>query len=310
MRPFSYERATDAAAAAKSAAERPDARFLAGGTNLIDLMKQEIERPTHLIDLRTLPLSDIEGAGDGLRIGAMASNSVVAGDRRVRERYPVLAQAILSGGSGQLRNKASVGGNLMQRTRCTYFYDVTKPCNKREPGAGCAAIGGLNRNAAILGQSHACIATHPSDMAVALSVLDALVETVRPDGSMRTLLVDDLHRLPGDTPQVETSLVAGELITAVVLPPPPEGRQTYMKARDRASYAGGLASVATVGARVALGAVALKPWRARKAEQALAAGASPAEAADAELAPARGAGGNDFKINLTRRMITAALKDR
>ena len=310
MRPFSYERATSVVSAAKAAAERPDARFLAGGTNLIDLMKQEIERPAHLIDLRALPLSDIEGAGDGLRIGAMATNSAVAADRHVRERYPVLAQAILSGGSGQLRNKASVGGNLMQRTRCSYFYDVTKPCNKREPGAGCAAIGGLNRNAAIFGQSDACIATHPSDMAVALGVLDALVETVRPDGSTRTLPVDELHRLPGNTPQTETSLVTGELIVAVVVPPPPEGRQSYAKARDRASYAGGLASVAAAGDRIALGAVALKPWRARKTEQALAAGASPAEAADAELAQAHGAGGNDFKINLTRRMITAALKER
>jgi xanthine dehydrogenase YagS FAD-binding subunit len=310
VRPFSYERAADAASAAKAGAERSDARFLAGGTNLIDLMKQEIEKPGHLIDLRALPLADIEGAGDGLRIGAMATNSAVAGDRRVRVRYPVLAKAILSGGSGQLRNKASVGGNLMQRTRCAYFYDITKPCNKRQPGAGCAAIGGLNRNAAILGHSSACIATHPSDMAVALSVLDAMVETVRPDGSMRTLPVDELHRLPGDTPQTETSLVAGELITAVVLPPPPEGRQSYAKARDRASYAGGLASVAAVGDRIALGAVALKPWRAHKAEQALADGASPAEAADAELAQAHGCGGNDFKINLTRRMMTAALKER
>ena len=310
MRPFTYERAADAASAAKAAAEWPHARFLAGGTNLIDLMKQEIEKPAHLIDLRDLPLADIDGAGDGLRIGAMATNSAVAADRRVRERYPVLAKAILSGGSGQLRNKASVGGNLMQRTRCAYFYDVTKPCNKRQPGAGCAAIGGLNRNAAILGQSSACIATHPSDMAVALSVLDAMVETVRPDGSTRTLPVDELHRLPGDTPQVETSLAAGELIVAVVLPPPPEGRQSYAKARDRASYAGGLASVAVAGDRIALGAVALKPWRARKAEQALAEGASPAQAAEAELAAARGCGGNDFKINLTRRMITAALKDR
>ena len=310
MRPFSYERAADAASAAKAAAERPDARFLAGGTNLIDLMKQEIEKPAHLIDLRGLPLADIEGAGDGLRIGGMATNSAVAADRRVRERYPVLAKAILSGGSGQLRNKAKVGGNLMQRTRCAYFYDTTKPCNKRQPGAGCAAIGGLNRNAAILGQSDACIATHPSDMAVALSVLDALVETVRPDGSTRTLPMDELHRLPGDTPQVETSLVAGELIVAVVLPPPPDGRQFYAKARDRASYAGGLASVAAAGDRIALGAVALKPWRARKTEQALADGASPAQAAEAELAQARGEGGNDFKINLTRRMITAALKER
>ena len=310
MRPFTYERATDAASAAKTVSEIPNARFLAGGTNLLDLMKLGIEHPAHLIDISRLPLADIEAADGGLRIGAMASNAAVAADAQVRARYPVLAQAIVAGASGQLRNKARVGGNLMQRTRCAYFYDTTKPCNKRQPGAGCAAIGGLNRAAAIFGQSSACIATHPSDMSVALSVLEAQVETVNAKGVKRTLAIDDLHRLPGDAPHLESNIAADELITAVILPPAPQGRQTYRKARDRASYSGGLASVAAAGTRIALGAVALKPWRALKTEQALVDGASPAEAAEAELAQARGAGGNDFKINLTRRMITAALKER
>ena len=309
MRPFTYERATDAASAARALAETPNARFLAGGTNLLDLMKLDIEHPAHLIDIGRLPLAEIEATDGALRIGAMASNAAVAANADVRARYPVLAQAIVAGASGQLRNKATVGGNLMQRTRCAYFYDTTKPCNKRQPGAGCAAIGGLNRAAAIFGQSSACIATHPSDMAVALSVLEAEVETVNAAGVTRTLAVDDLHRLPGDAPHLESNIAADELITAVILPPPPDGRQDYRKARDRASYAGGLASVAVAGARIALGAVALKAWRARRTEAAIAAGASPAEAADAELAHANGAGGNDFKIHLTRRMMTAALQD-
>jgi xanthine dehydrogenase YagS FAD-binding subunit len=309
MRPFTYERATDAAAAAKAAARNPDARFLAGGTNLLDLMKLGIERPTHLIDVSRLPLAAIEdGADGGLRIGAATTNSAVAADARVRSRYPVLAQAILAGASPQLRNKATTGGNLLQRTRCLYFYDPSKPCNKRAPGAGCSALAGLNRNSAILGQSDACVATNPSDMAVALQVLDARVETVGADGATRSLAIDDLHRLPGSTPQVETVLTPGELITAVVLPPPPEGGQIYRKARDRASYAGGLASVAVAGGRVALGAVSLKPWRAHKTEAALAAGASPAEAAAAELADAHGQGGNDFKVNLTARLMAAAIQ--
>jgi len=309
VRPFTYERATDAASAAKTVSEIPNARFLAGGTNLLDLMKLDIEHPAHLIDISRLPLADIEAADGGLRIGAMASNAAVAADAQVRARYPVLAQAIVAGASGQLRNKARVGGNLMQRTRCAYFYDTTKPCNKRQPGAGCAAIGGLNRAAAIFGQSSACIATHPSDMSVALSVLEAQVETVNAKGVKRTLAIDDLHRLPGDAPHLESNIAADELITAVILPPPPQGRQTYRKARDRASYSGGLASVAAAGTRIALGAVALKAWRASKAEAALAAGASPVEAADAELAQANGAGGNDFKIHLTRRMMTAVIQD-
>ncbi|HZC15504.1 MAG TPA: xanthine dehydrogenase family protein subunit M, partial [Caulobacteraceae bacterium] len=310
MRPFTYERAADPAAAARAAAETPGARFLAGGTNLLDLMKLDIEQPTHLIDVGRLPLARIDEAGEGgLRIGAMATNSAVAADSRVRQAYPVLVEALLSGASPQLRNKATVGGNLLQRTRCAYFYDTAKPCNKRQPGAGCAALGGLNRMSAILGTSDACIATHPSDMAVALSALSASVETVAPDGAQRTIDIDDLHRLPGATPEIETSLAPGELVTSVVLPPPPAGPQRYRKVRDRASYASGLASVAMAGDRIALGGVALKPWRAHKAEAALAAGAPPMAAAQVELAAANGNGGNDFKIHLTCRLMTAVIQD-
>ncbi|MGA0602123.1 FAD binding domain-containing protein [Caulobacter sp. KR2-114] len=310
MRPFTYERASDPAAAAKAAAQTPEARFLAGGTNLLDLMKLGIERPGHLIDVSRLPLGAIEETPQGgLRLGAMATNSQVAADARVRARYPVLAQAILAGASPQLRNKATTAGNLLQRTRCLYFYDPAKPCNKRQPGAGCGALEGLNRGSAILGQSAHCVAANPSDMAVALQVLEAVVETVAPDGSTRAVAIDDLHRLPGDTPHIETTLQPGELVTAVVLPPPPEGGQVYRKARDRASYAGGLASVAVAGGRVALGAVALKPWRARAAEAALSAGASATEAAAAELTQARDNGGNAFKITLTRRLMAATITD-
>jgi xanthine dehydrogenase YagS FAD-binding subunit len=310
MRPFTYERATDVAAAVKAVAENPTAKFLAGGTNLLDLMKLEIEAPTHLVDVGRLPLSGIEATADGgLRIGAMATNSHVAADATVRARYPVLVEAIVSGGSGQLRNKATTGGNLMQRTRCAYFYDTAKPCNKRQPGSGCSAIGGLNRNAAIFGASEACIATHPSDMAVALTALGASVETLAAGGSSRSITVADLHRLPGSTPQVETDLKPGELITAVVVPPPPPGGQAYRKARDRASYAGGLASVAVAGGQVALGAVAHRPWRAEATEAALASGASHAEAAAAELAQAQDQGRNAFKIALVGRLMAAALDE-
>jgi xanthine dehydrogenase YagS FAD-binding subunit len=309
VRPFTYERAQSPGGAAKAAAETPGARFLAGGTNLLDLMKLEIERPAHLIDVGRLPLAEIETTADGgLRIGAVVSNSAAASDRRVRTRYPVLTHALVAGASPQLRNKATVGGNLMQRTRCGYFYDPAKPCNKRDPRAGCSAIGGDARGNAILGASEACVATHPSDMAVALSALDASVETVTPAGRTRTIPIGDLHRLPGETPHIESNLEPGELVTAVVLPPPPEGRQEYRKVRDRASYAGGLFSLALAGDRLALGAVALKPWRAAKAEAALAAGALPAEAAEAELADAHGTGRNDFKITLARRVMIDALQ--
>jgi xanthine dehydrogenase YagS FAD-binding subunit len=309
MRPFTYERATDARAAVKAAAETPGAKFIAGGTNLLDLMKLEIEAPQHLIDISRLPMAAIEDADDGLRIGAAASNSAVAADRRVRELYPVLSQAIVAGGSPQLRNKASVGGNLLQRTRCAYFYDTTKPCNKREPGSGCGALEGLNRNAAIFGASHACIATHTSDMAVALLALEARVETLTPSGVARSFPLLELHRLPGETPQVETHLIPGELITAVVLPPPPAGGQAYRKVRDRASYAGGLASVAVAGGALALGMVAHKPWRAVDAEAALAGGASPAEAIARELEGASPLGRNDFKIPLVARLAAAAIDE-
>jgi len=307
VRPFTYERAKDAQAAVKAAVETPGSRFIAGGTNLLDLMKLEIEAPQHLIDVGRLPMSAIEDADGGLRIGAAATNSQVAADPRVRARYPVLSEAIVAGGSPQLRNKASVAGNLLQRTRCAYFYDTSKPCNKRQPGAGCAALEGLNRNAAIFGASHACIATHTSDMAVALVALEARVETLTPSGEARAFPLLELHRLPGETPHVETHLIPGELITAVVLPPPPKGGQAYRKVRDRASYAGGLASVAVAGGNLALGMVAHKPWRAVEAEAALATGASPAEAIANELEGASPLGRNDFKIPLVARLATAAI---
>ena len=309
MRPFTYERAVSAPAAAKAAALTRGARFIAGGTNLLDLMKLDIEQPTHLIDVSRLPMAGIEPTAEGgLKIGAAASNSAVAADVGVRSRYPVLSQAIVSGGSPQLRNKASVGGNLLQRTRCAYFYDTSKPCNKRQPGSGCSALEGLNRNAAIFGASNACIATHPSDMAVALAALGARVETISPSGDTRSVAVVDLHRLPGDMPHVETILVPGELITAVVLPPPPAGGQVYRKVRDRASYAGGLASTAVAGGQVALGMVAHKPWRAEAAEAALASGASPAEAIAKELEGASSLGRNDFKVPLVARLAAATIE--
>jgi xanthine dehydrogenase YagS FAD-binding subunit len=237
----------------------------------------------------------------------MATNSHVAADPRVRSRYPVLTQAIVAGGSGQLRNKATTGGNLLQRTRCAYFYDTSKPCNKRIPGSGCGALEGLNRNSAIFGASHACIATHPSDMAVALAALGASVEVLSPTGAARAVPILELHRLPAETPDVDTHLIPGELITAVVLPPPPKGGQIYRKVRDRASYAAGLASVAVAGRNIALGAVAHKPWRAADAEAALASGATPAEAIAVELSQASENGRNGFKINLVRRLVPAAI---
>ena len=308
MKSFTYERARSPLEAAAAASRTQGAKFIAGGTNLLDLMKLEIEAPSHLIDVGRLPLSGIEDAeGGGLRIGSMATNSHVAADERVRARYPLLAQAIVAGGSGQLRNKATTGGNLLQRTRCAYFYDTTKPCNKRQPGAGCAALEGLNRNSAIFGASHACIATHPSDMAVALAALDATVETLSPSGEARAFPVADLHRLPGETPDVETHLIPGELITAVVLPPAAAGGQVYRKVRDRASYAAGLVAVAVAGDRVAFGAVAHKPWRAEQAEAALAAGAAPAEAIAAELAGATHSARNGFKISLLARLAPVAI---
>jgi xanthine dehydrogenase YagS FAD-binding subunit len=229
MRPFTYERASDPQAAARAVAEKGGAKFIAGGTNLLDLMKLDIERPQHLVDITRLPLDKIEEANGGLRIGAQVPNSDLAADQRVRERYPMLSMALLAGASGQLRNKASTGGNLLQRTRCYYFYDTSKPCNKRQPGSGCAALEGFNRIHAILGASEHCIAVHPSDMAVAMTALDAQVETVSPDGATRTIPIGELHRLPDTTPHIETTLAPGELITAVVLPPRRRGSKSIAK---------------------------------------------------------------------------------
>jgi xanthine dehydrogenase YagS FAD-binding subunit len=310
MKPFRYERATSVAAACASAAE-PTTKFIAGGTNLIDLMKLQIETPTHLVDIGPLPLADIEEtAAGGLRIGARVTNSVLAADMRVRRLYPVLSQAILAGASTQLRNKATTGGNLLQRTRCPYFYDTTKPCNKRAPGSGCSALEGLNRMNAVIGVSDDCIAAHGSDMAVAMAALDAQVETVAADGVKRTIPIDALYRPPGN------------LIQSVLLPPPPPGRQLYRKVRDRASYAFALVSVAVVvareddrlrAARVAFGGISYKPWRSAEAEAALvgapATRASFDAAGRAALKDARGYGDNDFKIPLARRTLRAVLAD-
>jgi xanthine dehydrogenase YagS FAD-binding subunit len=320
MRPFTYERATDSTAAITSAS-RSGTKFISGGTNLLDLMKLEIETPTHLVDISRLPLRDIEELPDGgLRLGSQATNSQVAADPRVRARYPFVSEALLAGATFQLRNKASMGGNLLQRTRCPYFYDTDAACNKRAPGSGCAAIGGFNRIHAILGASESCIATHPSDLAVPLVALEAQIETVGANGATRRIPIGEFHRLPGDTPQLETVLAPGELITGVVLPPPPPGRQTYRKVRDRASYEFALVSVAALvavdggtitTARVAFGGVAHKPWRSFEAEAALtgrpANMATYRAAADAAMALAVGRGQNDFKLELARRTLCRTL---
>jgi xanthine dehydrogenase YagS FAD-binding subunit len=322
MKAFTYARAGSVADAA-SAAAKPGAKVIAGGTNLIDLMKLQVETPSQLIDINRLPLDQIENTQDGgLHIGALVRNSDLAADQRVRQHYGVLSRALLAGASAQLRNKATAGGNLLQRTRCSYFYDITMPCNKRSPGSGCAALGGFNRMHAILGASDQCIATNPSDMAVAMRALDASIETVDAEGKTRAIPIADFHRLPGQTPQTETALQPGEIITAVTLPPPPPGVQIYRKVRDRASYAFALVSVAaivdTVGgrirsARLAFGGLAPKPWRVPGAEAALvgaAAGASTFDAAaTAALDGATGHGGNDFKIPLTRRTLRAVLAE-
>ncbi|MEE2916811.1 MAG: xanthine dehydrogenase family protein subunit M, partial [Pseudomonadota bacterium] len=266
MKPFTYERAASPAAAAAAVARTPGAKFVAGGTNLLDLMKLQIETPRHLVDVNRLGLDTIEPTAEGgLRVGALVRNTALAADPRVRRDYGVLSRALVSGASGQLRNKATTAGNLLQRTRCPYFYDTNQPCNKRQPGSGCAAIGGFNRNLAILGTSKDCIATHPSDMAVAMRALDATVETVMPNGQARRIAIADFHRLPGGTPWVETALVAGEMITAVTLPAPVGGTHIYRKVRDRSSYAFATISVAAVlrpttgTARFAFGGLAHKP---------------------------------------------------
>lgn len=319
MKSFSYERARTVEEALAAVAGHPLARFVAGGTNLIDLMKHEIEAPTHLVDVNPLGLDRIEDTPEGgLKIGSLVRNSDLAADPRVRERYEVLARALLAGASGQLRNRATTAGNLLQRTRCYYFYDPAKPCNKREPGSGCSALEGFNRIHAIVGQSEHCIATHPSDMAVAMRLLDAVVETASADGG-RSIPIAEFHRLPEDQPHIDTVLAPSELITHVTLPPPPAGRQLYRKVRDRASYAFALVSVAAAldieggrvrEARLALGGVAHKPWRKAEAEAAMV-GRTVEEAAEAAadilLAGARGHGANDFKIPLARRTLAAVL---
>jgi xanthine dehydrogenase YagS FAD-binding subunit len=318
---FDYARPASIEDALGAARGRPAARFIAGGTNLLDLMKLGIERPHHLVDIGSLDLRTIEETAEGgLRIGALVTNAELAADRRVRARYPVLSRAILAGASAQLRNKATTAGNLLQRTRCFYFYDPATPCNKREPGSGCSSIGGVNRIMAILGTSEACIASHPSDMAVAMRALGAVVETTGPAGERRSLTLDELYRLPGDTPHLETQLGAGELITAVTLPPPPPGRQSYRKVRDRASYAFALVSVAGIvavedgrisHAALAFGGIGTMPWRDRTAEALLISQAPDAalfaRVADAVLTGARGSGSNDFKLPLFRRTLAAAL---
>jgi xanthine dehydrogenase YagS FAD-binding subunit len=321
MKPFSYERATSVEGAVRSVAAEPGARFIAGGTNLLDLMKIQVEQPVLLVDINSLGLDRIEETQEGgLRIGTLVRNSELAADARVRARYPVLSRALLAGASGQLRNKATTGGNLLQRTRCYYFYDPSKPCNKRTPGTGCSAIGGFNRNHAVLGSSEHCIATHPSDMAVAMRVLDAEVVTLDPRGQRRVIPIADFHRLPGDAPQQDTTLAHGEFLTSVVLPPPPPGRQVYRKVRDRASYAFALVSVAAVvdaadgvirAARMAFGGLAHKPWRVPAAEQALAGAGADAvnDAADALLKGAQGRGHNDFKIPLARRVLAGVVAE-
>ncbi len=316
MKSFSYQRARTPAEAVSAAARQPGARFIAGGTNLLDLMKLQIEAPAHLIDVTGLGLDRIRPQpGGGLSIGAMVRNTDLAADMRVRRDYAVLSRALLAGASGQLRNMATTAGNLLQRTRCPYFYDTDQPCNKRQPGSGCSAIGGYTRQHAILGTSEACIATHPSDMAVAMRVLDATVETLRPDGSPRSIPIADFHRLPGNTPHVETALEPSELITAVTLPRPVGGRHVYRKVRDRASYAFALVSVAAIvqpggTARVALGGVAHKPWRVEAAEATPVTGATGAGAMAAQLlAGARTTPHNDFKPVLVERTLAAALAD-
>lgn len=322
MRSFAYVSAPDVASAITAIGASPHAKFIGGGTNLVDLMREDIETPDTVIDITRLPLTGIEELpGGGVRIGALVRNSHLAADRLIRTRYPMLSQALLSGASGQLRNMATVGGNLLQRTRCAYFYDSAAACNKREPGSGCDAIGGFNRNLGVLGVSESCIATNPSDMCVALAALDAIVEVESVRGARRIPLAD-FHRLPGSTPHVETELAADELITAVELPAlPVAANSRYRKVRDRSSYAFALVSVAAAlnvqdgrvaEVRLALGGVAAKPWRAREAERILLGAPATEEsferAAAAELSAAVGRPGNEFKIELARRAIVATLR--
>jgi xanthine dehydrogenase YagS FAD-binding subunit len=313
MKPFTYERAASPAEAAAAAASRPGAKFIAGGTNLLDLMKLQIETPSHLIDVNHLGLDRIEETPEGgLRVDALVRNTDLSADMRVRRDYPVLARALLAGASGQLRNRATTAGNLLQRTRCPYFYDTAMPCNKRRPGSGCGALGEFSRNLAVMGVSDHCIATHPSDMAVAMRALDATVETVSPDGSARAIPIAELHRLPGDTPHIETTLAPGELITAVTLPKPVGGAQIYRKVRDRASYAFATVSVAAIvhpgqDGRFAFGGLAHKPWRVEAAEARF--GEGPSAVAEAALDGARTTPQNAFKVPLARRTLAAVFAE-
>ena len=313
MKSFTYERAHSPAEAAAAAGRVQGAKFIAGGTNLLDLMKLEIETPTHLIDVNGLALDKIETTPEGgLRIGALVRNTDLAADPRVRRDYGLLSRALLAGASGQLRNKATTAGNLLQRTRCPYFYDTNQPCNKRQPGSGCSAIGGFSRGHAVVGGSEACIAVQPSDMAVAMRALDATVETVRTDGTTRSIPIAEFYRLPGDTPNIETTLQPGELITAVTLPKPVGGTHIYHKVRDRASYAFALVSVGAIvqrdgTGRVALGGVAHRPWRVEAAEAEMPRGAKAVT--EKLLAGARPTHENAFKLPLVERTLAAVLAE-
>jgi xanthine dehydrogenase YagS FAD-binding subunit len=323
MRPFDYVRATDAASGIAAVAASPQAKFLAGGTNLLDLMKEDVERPTRVVDITRLPLRQIQRTRAGLSIGALATNTETANHPLIREHYPLLTQAIVAGASGQLRNMATNGGNLLQRTRCNYFYDTAMPCNKREPGSGCGAREGLNRIHAILGWSEGCVATYPGDMANALYALDATVRTRMVDGRERLIPIADFHRLPGDTPQRDNNLEHGELIVAIELPVATSGfaaNSHYLKVRDRASYAFAMVAVAAAlvmegntirQARMVLGGVAHKPWRSAEAEAVLA--GRPAsedtfrQAAQAALRDARPLSHNAYKVELGQRSVVRAL---
>lgn len=321
MRPFKYDRATDPSGAAATVAANPQAKFLAGGTNLLDLMKEDVERPNQLVDLTRLKLTEIRASRGGVSIGALATNTDTANHPLIRRNYPLLTQAIVAGASGQLRNMATNGGNLLQRTRCQYFYDTAMPCNKREPGTGCGAREGLNRIHAILGWSEKCVATYPGDMANALYALDAVVRVRGAGGRERTIPIDEFHRLPGDTPERDTNLEHGELIEAIELPRSTFGKNSYyLKVRDRASYAFALVAVAaglelkrgTIRlARVVLGSVAHKPWRSREAEAALAGKSASEEsfrqAAELALRDAKPLAHNGYKVELGKRAIVRAL---
>jgi xanthine dehydrogenase YagS FAD-binding subunit len=321
MRPFKYTRATEPNGAAAAVAANPQAKFLAGGTNILDLMKEDVERPNELVDLTRLKLAEIKDTGDVVSIGALATNTDTANHPLIRQNYPLLTQAIVAGASGQLRNMATNGGNLLQRTRCQYFYDTATPCNKREPGSGCGALEGLNRMHAILGWSDKCVATYPGDMANALLALDAVVRIKGADGAERTMPLSEFHRLPGDNPQQDTNLQHGELIVAIELPKSNFAKNSYyLKVRDRASYAFALVAVAAAvelegsnikQARVVLGSVAHKPWRSSEAEAMLVGKAASEDnfraAADAALTGAKPLAHNGYKVELAKRGIVRAL---